>query len=206
VRLGSDEFRLAGYEETARASWEKLCRPDPGWQAVRLELATPTGFHEPGEWDMRVPLPTSRRFFGSWLRQWNLNAPEAWRLAEGERLLDLVETRVGVSGCRGQTVRVNLTTGECRAFGERGEGGHEGGAEVFLGFAGEVEFRLLEWRRMNRDEREAAAAAGKTGRRMFEPVTDEERSSLARLARFSYFCGTGGETQRGMGVTLPFPG
>lgn len=159
IRLGRQCFRLVGLEVREQTSWEQLLAPTRGAaRRMALRLVTPTAHHAPGPYRKAVVLPAPETYFGSWLDRWNLCAP--WPFPES--LLETVRLNVAISACRGQTETVLM-----------------GPSRRFIGFVGEVTFRMLKP----------------------ELATPEERAALAALVRFANYCGTGVETTRGMGQT-----
>jgi CRISPR-associated endoribonuclease Cas6 len=158
LRLGPQLFRRVRVEKREEVSWERLLRPGESLQTARVRLITPTAHHAPGPYRKAVVLPAPETYFGSWFDRWNLCSP--WPFPES--LLETVRTNVGISACRGQTETVLLDA-----------------KRRFIGFVGEVTFRLLKP----------------------EMAAPEEKAALAALARFANYCGTGVETTRGMGQT-----
>jgi CRISPR/Cas system endoribonuclease Cas6 (RAMP superfamily) len=159
VRLGPQEFRLAGMEVTARASWEELLTPAPRFRELHLCLLSPTGQHAGRPFRKRLVLPDPALYFGGWLQRWNLCCERPLSPA----LLEVVREQVEVTACRGETQTLRLDA-----------------HAPFVGFVGQVSFELLQP----------------------ESVAPEARTALAALARFSGYCGTGGDTMRGMGQTV----
>jgi len=159
ITLGPQRFRMSGIEVSEQASWEQLLGPVRGGRgAMTVRLVTPTAHHAPGPYRKAVVLPAPETYFGTWLDRWNLWSPSAFPGS----LMETVRLNVGISACRGQTETVVLDA-----------------RRRFIGFVGEVTFRLLKP----------------------EMVAPEARAALAALARFSSYCGTGVETTRGMGQT-----
>jgi CRISPR-associated endoribonuclease Cas6 len=158
VRLGSQRFRRCALEVRDQISWEQLLRPGGLLRTLSMRLLTPTAHHAPGPHRKAVVLPAPETYFGSWLDRWNLWSPFPFP----EAVLETVRLNVGISACCGQTETVVLDA-----------------KRRFIGFVGQVTFRVLKP----------------------ELVAPEEKAALAALARFSSYCGTGVETTRGMGQT-----
>jgi CRISPR/Cas system endoribonuclease Cas6 (RAMP superfamily) len=158
LRLGPQLFRRVSMEKRGEVSWERLLRSREPLLAMSVRLVTPTAHHAPGPYRKAVVLPAPETYFGSWFDRWNLCSPCPFP----ESLLETVRMNVGISACRGQTETVLLDA-----------------RRRFIGFVGEVTFRLLKP----------------------EMAAPEEKVALAALARFSNYCATGVETVRGMGQT-----
>lgn len=158
LRLGPQSFSVINVQKSEEVSWEHLLHPREPPRTMSLRLVTPTAHHAPGPHRKAVVLPSPENYFGSWFDRWNLCSP--WHFPES--LLETVRTNVGISACRGQTETVLLDA-----------------RRRFIGFVGEVTFRLLKPKM----------------------VAPEEKVALAALARFANYCGTGVETTRGMGQT-----
>jgi CRISPR-associated endoribonuclease Cas6 len=158
LRLGRQRFRLLGVEAREQASWEQLLRPGGPSRPMTVRLVTPTAHHAPGPHRKAVVLPAPETYFGSWLDRWNLCSP--WSFPD--TLLETVREQVAVGACRGQTEMVQIDA-----------------ARRFVGFVGEVTFRVLKP----------------------ELLASEQKAALTALVRFAGYCGTGVETTRGMGQT-----
>ena len=158
LRLGRQRFHLVGVEVREQASWEQLLRPSRGTADLAVRLVTPTAHHATGPYRKAVVLPAPETYFGSWLDRWNLCSP--WPFPDS--LLETVREQVAVGACRGQTEMVQIDA-----------------ARRFIGFVGEVTFRVLKP----------------------ELMAPEAKAALAALVRFAGYCGTGVETTRGMGQT-----
>jgi CRISPR-associated endoribonuclease Cas6 len=158
LRLGPQRFRVVDLEISEQVSWEQLLESSCGASGLSVQLVTPTAHHAPGPYRKAVVLPAPETYFGSWFNRWNLCCPVPFP----ESLIETVREQVAIGACRGQTKMVQIDD-----------------VRRFIGFVGEVTFRVLKP----------------------ELMPPEQKAALAALVRFSNYCGTGVETTRGMGQT-----
>ena len=157
VRLGQQEYARTAVEVKSKREWEDFFSPSYTHEFA-FQLLTPTAHHAPGDARKSIVLPSPELYFGSWLNRWNLCCDT--RI--DPELMRIVENQVAVTACSGETKKVRIDQNR-----------------PFIGFVGEVRFRLLKP----------------------ETVNEESRRGLTALARFASFCGTGVDTIRGMGQT-----
>lgn len=122
LALGRTPYELSRVEISRRIAFDELAS-SPNGRTIRLRLLTPTAHHAPGLVRRSVVVPDPVLYFGSWLRRWNLYAPEPF----AEMLMDAVATQIGIRGFQGGTQMLTLDRGR-----------------VFIGFTGTVEFAILD--------------------------------------------------------------
>lgn len=157
VLLGRTPYDVGGVDLCAKAAFEDLAS-SPAGAAIPVRLLTPTAHHAPGAVRRSVVVPDPALYFGSWFRRWNLYGPAPF----AESLLDAVAAQMAIRCFEGGTRAVRLDR-----------------QRVFIGFAGRVEFAVLD---------------GPT-------PPDQIAAAAWALARLAEYCGTGVETMRGMGQT-----
>ena len=108
---------------------------------------------------MHYPLPDPHALFQSYLNRWNAFAPPSLQITVG--LSDVVDAHVALARHRIQTELVDFGRGR------------------LVGFVGDVNFQVLQPRRLGGDI----------------------LGTLNALTDYAYFCGTGHKTTVGMGQT-----
>lgn len=182
LELGSDGYVLADVRREPRVYWRELLEApaEPPWS---VRFLTPTAHREADAAGARrlLPVPLPENCFGSWLDRWNRCAAGRWRSPETFRERSGRETEGPLAMPEG-LLGIVRERGEVRGLrGETRRVWLEPGYE-FTGFVGEAVFGLAGPR-----------------------IPEEARRRLGALVRFAEWCGTGVETARGMGVSLPHP-
>ncbi len=193
LTLGDQPYRLLSVEPVAPAvTWEALQEDLGRPTSFAFRLLTPTVHHAAapvGEGGERPPsrflvAPSPECYFGSWLNRWNLCAPQPL----DPKLLELAQRHLELCHLRGETMEVELgqKDRESPKAGRRASQASQRRGPVLRrrGFVGEVAFGVV-----------------RPGL-----VPPEGWVGLGALARFSGYCGTGLNTQWGLGQTEPLGG
>lgn len=122
IRLGRDDYAIAGWEVTHEADWESLLGCGGRTKEFAFRILTPAAHHAPGAIRKSIVTPSPELYFGSWLNRWNLCCGRGMP----EELSDVVAGRLVVSAFSGGTEAVRL---------ERDR--------TFIGFTGSVRFSVL---------------------------------------------------------------
>ncbi len=136
IRLGMQRYRILPPKPVSSATWAELLEGGLP-KELTFRLLSPTAHHLSGSFRKSVVLPTPELYFGSWYGRWNLCCEEKLE----ERVLQVVEERVGVSSCKGETKMVRMDPGR-----------------VFVGFEGVVRFSILKAETLAQEERRALGA------------------------------------------------
>ena len=158
VRLGNEYYNHLGYEVVQRSEWQEMLECSRIKTDFPFNILTPVAHHAPGQWRKSIVVPSPERYFGSWLNRWN----SCSQLAIPDEIVEIFAGPMVVSDFSGCTEVVRLEKGR-----------------TFIGYAGNVKFKVLEP----------------------DALSADTFKYLQALARFACYCGTGVDTSRGMGQT-----
>lgn len=122
ILLGTTPYDVREVDLVAQATFDELAARPEG-RAVPLRMLTPTAHHTPGPVRRAVVVPDPVLYVGSWLRRWNLYAPDPF----DDSLLEAVANQAAIRAFQGGTSAVRL-----------------GRMRTFIGFTGTVELTILD--------------------------------------------------------------
>ncbi len=150
VELAEHGFSIAGMERCYRISYKDIlagCADGPKLNEFHFEVQTPAAHHARGMFRKSVVTP-SERYFGSWLRRWQLFSG----VGLPSSLSAILHERMAVSFFSGTTQLVELNRKDSLHREEENDN------RKFIGFVGKVSFEVLKPGTLSKEELVSIAA------------------------------------------------